>query len=171
LGKRAPITPVDAAHFELMPQRYDAIYSRERLFAGPGKERILDQCAAGLKDKGQLLITDLVVTKEDDTGIDTAALRRDGEEPEFWTVEHYRDELEARGFLIFLAQDLTAEYLDQIHSAWARAMEYLAQTRPAPTQRELIIEEGEVWLARWLALEAGEIGFARIHAQIGGGGT
>lgn len=168
LGKRVAITPIDATHFELTPQRYDAIYSRERLFAEPGKERILDQCTAGLKDKGQLLITDLVATREDEASIDTAALRRDGEEPDFWTVERYRDELEARRFLIFLAQDLTAEYLDQIHSAWARAMECLAQTRPDRTQRDLIIEEGKVWLARWLALEAGKIAFVRIYAQNGG---
>lgn len=166
LGKRVPIRPIDIEEFELRSRRYNAIYSRERLFTVANKDRVLDQMVVGLKARGQILITDFMVAP-DAASIDaTATLGRNGEPPHLWSMRQYRSALERRGFKILLAQDITREYVELIHAAWSNVPGIIRRENIDRRHVDLIVEEGEMWLERSRALENGDLIVGRIHAQI-----
>ena len=166
LAKRVPVTAINFDTFELPPRRYDAIYSRERLFTVSNKDRVLDQCVIGLKDRGQVLLTDFMLPERIISTRTDTSLRRTGETPHLWTMRQYRAAFEARGLLVRLANDLSSDYLQLMHDAWSKAPEAIRRERMSRRQVDLIMEEGGMWLARSRAMRDGKLVLGRIHAQL-----
>ena len=119
-----------------------------------------------MKEKGQILFTDLVESSAGSATACDPAIRRVGEEHWFWTLDRYREELESRGFLVYLANDMSQEYLKHIHTTWSKALVSLHEQRLSTRFQDLVVEECETWLARWQALKDGHLAFVRIHAHI-----
>lgn len=166
LARRAPIDSIDLDTFELKPRRYHAIYSREWMFTVANKDRVLDQIAAGLKPNGEVLLTDLVVSAPETRLAGDRNILRPGERAHFWTADRYSGALRQRGFLVHHALDLTTEYLDHIHAAWSKMPQTVETLDLSPHLREFVVEEGEVWLNRWNALEKGDLAVMRFHARL-----
>lgn len=70
LSRKIKIIPVDYASLELKSEKYDVIYSRDRLYATPHKAHIISQAAGALKKGGKLLIVDYMVASRDNSSPD-----------------------------------------------------------------------------------------------------
>ena len=142
------------------------MYSRERLFSVENKPSLLEQCAGALKSSGNVLITDFVradtVSARD---ADEAWACHDGEAAHLWSLRDYRVALTDQGLNMLLCSDITEDYLEMVSRAWARVPLLIHDQSLSRRKVSLLMEEGEIWLSRIRALESGQIGVGRIHAQ------
>ena len=164
LTRRVPLQIVDFSTFRLAAAKYDIIYSRERLFGYPQKGRIIKQAAMGLKSNGQILITDYMI-KDPDCESDAykAWLAVETHKIYPWTSDQYMDELRKAGITIRATHDLSEKILEQIHTGWHKFVKSLDSNKVDRQFVSQVIREGEVWLARAKALQAGDVQVLRIH--------
>jgi len=167
LGRQVPIALADLETHELAKARYDAIYSRERLFTVRKKAKLLSGCAEALKPRGQILITDYM-RNQDTGGAELAACwgQHEKELPSAWTKKAYVDCMTELGFNILTAQDITEDMVEYIKSAWRRVPNLIAESAFNHRQIGYLVKEGEIWMARLRAMEDGKLTVARIHAQM-----
>lgn len=166
MGNRVAYQHVDFAEPSLPPGRYDAVYSRERLFSVENKQSLVEQCAGALKPNGSVLITDFVradsVSAQD---ANDAWACHDGESAHLWSLRDYRVALTDQGLNMLLCSDISEDYLAMVSRAWARVPLQIRDKSLSRRKVSLLMEEGEIWLSRIRALESGQIGVGRIHAQ------
>jgi len=166
LGRQVPIAAADLETHEFTKGRYDAIYSRERLFAVRKKAKVLSNCAEALKAKGQILITDYV-RHQNTGGAELAACwgRHEKVLPSAWTMKAYIDCLRELELNVLTAQDITEEMINHITTAWRRVPDLIAKGTLSHRQVGYLVNEGEIWMDRLQAMENGQLIVARIHAQ------
>ena len=166
LGRQVPISSVDLETHSFSKARYDAIYSRERLFTVRNKARLLTGCAEALKETGQILITDYM-RSADVGGAELAANwgRHEKEMPSTWTMKAYLDCLRELDLRIHIEQDISEEMVEHIYSAWRKIPNMIAEGKFSHRQISYLVREGEIWLDRLSAIESGQLIVGRIHAQ------
>jgi len=166
LGRQVPIVLADLETHELAKSRYDAIYSRERLFTVRKKAKLLSNCAESLKFNGQILITDYM-RNQDTGGAELAACwgRHEKELPSAWTIKAYVDCLNELNLNVLTAQNITEDMIGHIKSAWRRVPDLIAAGSFSHRQIGYLVKEGEIWMDRLQAMEKGQLIVARIHAQ------
>jgi len=166
LGRQVPIAAADLETHDFAKGRYDAIYSRERLFAVRKKAKVLSSCAEALKANGQILITDYV-RNQDTGGAELAACwgRHEKILPSAWTMKAYVDCLTELKLNVLTAQDISEDMIDHIKTAWRRVPDLIARGTLSHRQVGYLVKEGEIWMDRLRAMESGKLIVARIHAQ------
>jgi len=166
LGRQVPISLADLETHELAKGRYDAIYSRERLFSVRKKANLLSNCAEALKPSGQILITDYM--RDLDTGGAELAScwgRHEKTLPCAWTLKAYVDCLNELDLNVLTAQNITEDIVEQINLAWRRVPNMIAAGEFSHRQIRYLVKEGEIWMDRLQAMEKGQLIVARVHAQ------
>lgn len=166
MAKQVPLSLIDLENHNLSTSRYDAIYSRERLFSVKNKANLLAGCVEALKSKGQILITDYMRGPETG-GAELAAEwgRHELYTPHPWTLKGYRDCFSGMDMDVLISQDISEEMIDHINSAWRRIPGMIAEGRFSRSQIGVLVREGEMWLDRMRAIESGMLIVGRIHVQ------
>lgn len=165
VSERVSVTPTDFDKLSLPEKRYDLIYSRERLFAMENKALALRAVADGLKDNGTLIVTDLVATEND---ANAAAYENwvtsERIKPAPWTRNAYLKTLEKLGFTIRLDEDVTDDYLTQIHHGWKAMMRCVKERKGDSEYTDCLLQEGDFWRKRADALQSKALSLHKFHA-------
>ena len=168
LNEQVPVARLDLGNINIVEEKYNLIYSRERLFSIPEKLPLLEAAARGLKQGGQLMLTDLMVPNSVNMQSDAyqAWVEREPQWPEPWTLSLYTKTLEDLGLKVASRQNLTKQYLSESNAGWQK-MSRILEDEEEEFDLELadqLMREGDVWVARTRALEAGDLSYCRIVA-------
>lgn len=166
LGRQVPVSLTNLESHDLAKGRYDAIYSRERLFTVRNKAGLLSSCVGALKKKGQILVTDYMRAE----GVGGAALaeawgRHEKQTPNAWTMTAYTDCLKSQGLSILIAQDISSEFVEHVNEAWRRVPTMISSGKYSRRQIGYLVREGEIWQSRLKAIDQGLLMVGRIHAR------
>ncbi|MGI9415751.1 MAG: methyltransferase domain-containing protein [Hyphomicrobiales bacterium] len=169
LDEQVPVVQLDLGKVEIEEDRYNLIYSRERLFSIAEKIQLLQAAAKGLKEGGQLMLTDLMVPKSDNMDSDAfqSWVRAEPQWHEPWTLSLYTKTLEDLGLKVASRQNLTKHYLNDASAGWQRMSRILEREDFDSTLADQLLSEGDIWMARTRALEAGDLSYCRIVAWRG----
>lgn len=156
---------VEFHNLKIHPEKYDLIYSRERLFATQFKAEIIKQVASGLKQNGMFLLTDYVVTSgHEDNPAALAWARSELQEIHPWTMEAYVEAFESHGLSVADPTDMSNAIIEEISLAWRRMLTHLEN---GTIDRDIVnnaIVEGQIWQDRIRALRGGSIKLMRFNA-------
>lgn len=166
LGQRIPLQVVDYNKIEMTNRKYDLIYSRERLFSIENKKSLIEKIGEALKTKGQFLFTDYMISNAEEHKQDIATwIGRERHDVFPWTMELYIAVLQNFGFKVWSTADLTDEFLQQIHNGWHKMAKSVEIGEFDRKHVDYLMQEGEIWLTRARAIEAGALKIKRIQAM------
>ncbi len=168
MQRHAPISAIDPETFELRTGAFDCILARGATYMVQDKERFMRVLILGLKQRGQLLLTDYVV--------DPARAQR----PELalwaslqpykaslWTLQQYTDCFKSLGFDVRITEDITHDLKLQIVLGWENLVNTV-DIRALPKPHKLqIVTEAERWVKTIIALDAGVVKAYRFYALAG----
>ncbi len=118
LDRRADIQRYVSGEFDLKPNGYDCVFSSETLHAFESKYEILSALQKGLKSKGQLSMTDLVLAP----GIAPNDKRlRDMQATPFdlWRPDQYEQRMSELSLDLRITEDITDAYRKMVPQGWA----------------------------------------------------
>ena len=167
LVDQVPVGKLKLDAINIAEKKYNLIYSRERLFTVVEKIELLTAAAEGLRAGGNLVITDLVVTSTDrleSEGFGTW-VRSEPVMPQPWTMALYVKTLKELGLSVVTRQDSTKQYLSDITAGWRRVAKLLQGGDFNPDLANQLLAEGDFWIGRTTALEAGDISLCRLIAR------
>lgn len=164
LAKKAPVRCYDPDGLELPKGKFDCIVAREAFYGVADKENLLDAVEKALKEKGQILFTDLVVRA---AKLETAAMTawRNAEPTPTWpsSADEYAALARRLGLDMRVSEDMTEKYRGLIMVGWARFMALLKERQIAPKTMLEVVEEAELWAHRIKAFESGGLRLFRFH--------
>ncbi|MDO8289580.1 MAG: methyltransferase domain-containing protein [Parvibaculum sp.] len=146
---------------------YSAIFARETLFTMPDRKKLLANIVPALKPLGTIVLTDFMLTDRK-SGIPEIKAWRDAEpvRPMPYTVDEYSELLDQNKFSVRACDDLSTEYIAFIQSGWKRLHAYLQTAKFSPETATMLMNEGNVWLARCKALESGQLRLISIKGAL-----
>lgn len=165
MSKRAAISAIDPEAFELRQGLYDCVFGRQATYAVADKERFLRVLMQGLKPRGQLLLTELVIDR-DAGGDDELAdwMAQQSVRPSLWSVAQYMDCLTSLGFEIRISEDMTGAYRSEILRGWQGLLKRVNLRRLPRAHLHTVVDEAERWMRTILALDTGALKVYRIYA-------
>ncbi len=163
MASKVPIEHVDFETLDLPKKKYDQIYSRDSLFMIKNKKNVIKQIAKSLKHKGQVLIVDYMLSENSNSAAVKKWLESEPERPHPWTSDLYRTALTHYGITVWTTNDLSEEYLEQIHEGWLEMVNKIDKGNFDRNSINALMREGEIWLNRAHAIEAGDLTIKRIH--------
>lgn len=168
MQKRAPVTAIDPETFELRTGAFDCILGRAATYMVADKERFMRVLILGLKQRGQLLLTDYVV--------DPALAQRpelamwaalQPYKPLLWTLRQYTDCFNSLGFDIRITEDITVGLKHQIVAGWENLLQtHNLKALPRP-HRLAVVDEVEHWVRIMATLDSGALKAYRFYALAG----
>jgi SAM-dependent methyltransferase len=166
--KHAPVTAIDPESFELRTSAFDCIMGRGATYMVQDKERFMRVLILGLKQRGQLLLTDYVL---DETLAERPELAMWSElqpyRPALWTLQQYVDCFKSLGFDLRITEEITHDLKMQIVLGWDNLLQTV-NIRALPRQHKLaVVNEAESWVKTILALESGVVKAYRFYALAG----
>jgi len=166
LAKKAEIAGFDPDGFQGSTRGFDCVLVRDVLFAVADKARFLKLVDGALKPRGQLLITDYVLS--DGGSPDSAAIRSwiEGEpmRPDLWRADDYTACLRDLKLDIQLVQDTTVTGREQIVGGWATYAAAASKARLDADMARCLVEEVELWSRRVAAIDSGDLRLYRVYA-------
>jgi len=166
LSKKVPIQHINFEELELPEKKYDQIYSRESLYMIKNKKNVIKQIAKALKHKGQILIIDYMLNENNNSDSVKKWLDSEPEKPHPWTAELYHAAMAHYGISVWSTNDLSEEYIAQIHEGWLTMVEKVTNGDFDRKTIDALMREGEIWLNRARAIEAGDLTVKRIHGVV-----
>jgi cyclopropane fatty-acyl-phospholipid synthase-like methyltransferase len=164
LDRRADIQRYVTGEFDLKPNSYDCIYSNETLHGFDSKYEILAALQKGLKSKGQLSMTDLVLAP--DVAPNDKRLRDMQAGPfDLWRPDQYEQRMSELSFDLRINEDITDDYRKMVLQGWANLAKgdevALATAKAHP---QAVAAELELWTKRLEAIEKGLVRVNRFYA-------
>ena len=142
LAKRAAILPFDLKTFVADSRRFNAVFSKEALYAFPEKAEIWAALPGKLKDKGEIMLTDLVLATPNASGPALDAWRAsEPNSPDPWTWVQYQAAAKAGSLEVHVHEDISDAYAAMVRAAW-RSFESLLKpgSLDAETTDALLVE-------------------------------
>ncbi|MHC8493284.1 class I SAM-dependent methyltransferase [Thalassospira sp. SM2505] len=164
--KRVPVQTFDPAEPELRKGYFNVVYSFGELFKVPGKEAFLGEVAETLREQGQILFTDYVLTRDLDDNALAQWAKLEGDELYPWTAQEYKSRLGQLKFDIRIAKDESETHLVHIKKAWMTMLSDIQKSGLDPDVMDYIVPEMEMWMNRVKMLENGSLAFYRFYATI-----
>jgi cyclopropane fatty-acyl-phospholipid synthase-like methyltransferase len=166
--KHASISAIDPESFELRTGAFDCILGRGATYMVQDKERFMRVLILGLKQRGQLLLTDYVVEpslmQRPEYATWTALQPLP---PMLWTVQQYTDCFKSLGFDVRITEDITHDLKLQIVMGWDNLLQTV-DLKALPRAHKLqIVAEAERWVKTIIALDAGVVKGYRFYALAG----
>ncbi|MDP2698180.1 cyclopropane-fatty-acyl-phospholipid synthase family protein [Thalassospira sp.] len=164
--KKVPVQKYDPQNPEIRQKYFNVVYSVGEMFLIEKKDTFLLQIAESLREQGQLLLTDYVMTNKSSEQSDLYKNWLAHEEimPHPWTAERYKDVLQKLKFDIRISKDETALHLSHIKSAWAGLAQEMKGGEIDPDFNTFLEQELEMWMRRVKLLETGELAYYRFYA-------
>lgn len=150
--------------FAPRPGGYDCILSTETLYRVENKEELLVKFEQALKPRGQLLITDFVLTPG--TSAKDPKLKAFGSGPlAFWPAAHYVRHFRERNLDLRVNEDITADYrklvLDGCKRFTEQAPRMVGHAKAYPEETVTFLDQ---WAKRVMAFDAGLLKVMRFTA-------
>ncbi len=164
--KRVPVQTLDPLQPELRKGYFNVVYSYGELYKIPEKETFLKALAETLRDHGQLLVTDYVLTRDLDENELANWAKLEGEELFPWTAQEYKSRLGQLKFDIRIAKDESETHLKHIKLAWMTMLSDIQKAGLDPDIMDYLEPEMEMWMNRVKMLENGSLAFYRFYATI-----
>jgi hypothetical protein len=168
MQRHAPVSAIDPETFELRTGAFDCILARGATYTVQDKERFMRVLILGLKQRGQLLMTDYVLdparAERPELALWTALQPYP---PSPWTLQQYTDCFKSLGFDVRITEDITHDLKLQIVLGWdhlVQTVDIKALPRPHKLQ---IVNEAERWVKTIMALDAGVVKAYRFYALAG----
>lgn len=165
LGKKVPVTAYDPETVELKAHAFDCAYAEYLTVSVVAKERLIREVSKALKARGQFSFVDFVLADggdPEDARLD--ALRKvERFAPVPWTVKQYADCLSGSGFDVRIAEDHTDLFMRHVSAGWAQFVENYDVKLMTRGNQMAIAEEGELWMTRMAALQAGVLRVYRFY--------
>lgn len=150
--------------FAPKPGGYDCILSTETLYRVENKEELLVKFEQALKPRGQLLITDFVLTPG--TSAKDPKLKAFGSGPlAFWPAAHYVRHFRERNLDLRVNEDITADYRKLVLDGCKRFTEHeprmVGHAKAYPDETMTFLDQ---WARRVMAFDAGLLKVMRFTA-------
>jgi cyclopropane fatty-acyl-phospholipid synthase-like methyltransferase len=154
LNKHAPIEQYDPENFTY-GRRVDAIVFKEGMYTVHDKDQLFDGIEVNLKSRGQILMTDYVVTdKSAIAGLERWAAK-EPVEPLLWTVAEMANGFAQRNLDLRISEDITETHRNLILVALQGLREHLEKHSLDIATKANVMEEVELWAQRVAAFERG----------------
>ncbi len=163
MAKKAAVHHIEIESYEFNENTIDALISKEALFEVADRERLLRQAVSGLKQRGQILITDYVRAEDADGGALRAWAQAEPARPELWTLAEYQRLLTELKLDIRIAEDITAQVREQIMEGWSNFLSS-AERETLQGYAAVLVDETELWNRRVAEIDAGRLQICRLHA-------
>ena len=165
MDKKAPIAIFDPDVCEPKARTYDCVVSFGYLYRVKDKLRLIEALDIALKNGGQMLMTDFVLTKAGAMDDPVQAwLEGEPEEVEPWSVAQYSRALTERGLEVRITEDISETVRKRVVGSWADHMAKVGQEAGDPRTAETLVREVELWTRRVKALQEGNLRVYRIYA-------
>jgi hypothetical protein len=164
--KKVPVQAFDPELPDLRKSYYNVVYSFGELFKIPEKDAFMMALAETLREQGQLLLTDYVLTRDLDANELAAWSKHEDEELSPWTAQEYKSQLGKLKFDIRIAKDETDVHLTHIKTAWMTLLSDIQKSGLDPDMMDYMVSEMEMWMNRVKMLENGSLAFYRFYATI-----
>jgi SAM-dependent methyltransferase len=150
--------------FSPRPGGYDCILSSETLYRVENKGDLLVKFEQALKPRGQLLITDFILTPG--TSAKDPKLKAFGSGPlDFWPAAHYVRHFRDRNFDLRVNEDITAAYRKLVLDGCKRFSEggprLVGHAKAYPGETVTFLDQ---WAKRVMAFDAGLLKVMRFSA-------
>ena len=166
IGHQVKLECKGLACLEISPNRYHVAYSREALYTVKPKLHVIEQVAKGLKQDGQFLVVDYVLTAgAEDSPLVAKWFRHEPEQLHPWTLERYEEVFRQHGLTILACEDFSSTMVDEIHNAWLRMLRNLQSGETDRRDIDHIMREGLLWQSRLNALRSGDLRLLRIDVR------
>ncbi len=157
----------DENKIEIAKDAFDCILAREYLFQKTDKKYFIDQICDGLKERGQLIITDLVRLKPGDPSKDLKNWMELALIPVHLSdVQTTVGYLKSRGDMeIRAVDDISSRYRQEIVNGWKRYLDTVVHDVPDESYLPWMLREVKIWAGLVQMLQSGEIGLCRIYGR------
>ncbi len=166
--RHAPISVIDPETFELRTSAFDCVIGRGATYMVQDKERFMRVLILGLKQRGQLLLTDYVIEPKLAQRPELAmwaALQP--HPPSLWTLQQYTDCFKSLGFDVRITEDITHDLKLQIVLGWDNLVQTV-DIKALPKSHKLqIVGEAERWVKTIVTLDSGAVKAYRFYALAG----
>jgi len=168
MQRHAPISVIDPETFELRTGAFDCILGRGATYMVQDKERFIRVLILGLKQRGQLLLTDFIVDPAKAQRPEMALWTSlQPYKPILWTLQQYTDCFKSLGFDVRITEDITHDVKLQIVLGWENLVNTVdIKALPKPHKLQ-IVAEAERWVKTIIALDAGVVKAYRFYALAG----
>jgi len=167
-GDQVSVRQYDPETVTLRSKSFDAVLSRESMHRVENKSRMLTHVHSILKDWGQFVMTDYVLTSDDGPSDDVRRWFETQPTPvELWTKDAYETALSDLGFDIRIMEDRSAAHVELIRRDFARFLKEANRDDLASQPiivAETLMQETEDWARRVALLTSGEIALCRFFA-------
>jgi len=164
LDRKADIQRYIPGDFELSPNSYDSVLSNEALHTFESKYEILSALQKGLKQRGALSMTDLVLGQ----GISPKDSRLQAMQAtpiDLWLPDQYERRMDELNLDLRISEDITDSYRKTILQGWMNfAQGDALSLATAKAHPGAVIAELNLWTKRLEALEQGLLRVVRFYA-------
>ncbi len=164
--KKVPVQHYDPSAPDFRKKYFNVVYSFGDMFTVNKKDTFLLKLTESLREQGQLLITDYVVTGKASESSESYRkwMASEEEKPHPWTADRYKEILGKLRFDIRIAKDETELHVHQIKTAWMTLVSELETSGLDPDFIAFLEEDMEMWMNRVKMLENGELAYYRFYA-------
>jgi hypothetical protein len=159
LTRKGTVETFDPENLSLREAGYNAVFSKEALFAMDNKEEIFTSIYNCLRIDGQFLMTDYLATKSETSGgaIDPW-LEQEPIRPKLWSLEQMRSFIANLGFEVRITEDITPTIRKQILMGLADFTGNMGPNVVPPRGwGPAILAKFKMWANRLKVLESGEV--------------
>lgn len=164
MDRKADIQRYVPGEFDLAPNSLDCILSSETLHSFESKYDVLSSLQKGLKSKGQLSMTDLVLG-EGISPKDSRLKALQSTPFDLWRPEQYEQRLAEINLDLRITEDITDSYRKMILQGWMNFAQSDASTfATAREHPEAVVAELNRWTKRLEIIEQGLVRVVRFYA-------
>ncbi|MEQ9346387.1 MAG: phosphoethanolamine methyltransferase [Thalassospira sp.] len=164
--KKVPVQTFDPLQPELRKGYFNVVYSFGELFKIPEKTTFLESLTGTLREHGQILLTDYVLTRDLDDADLAKWSKLEDDELFPWTAQEYKSRLGALKCDIRIAKDESETHLKHVKTAWMTMLSDIQKSGLDPDVMDYLVPEMEMWMNRVKMLENGTLAFYRFYATI-----
>ena len=166
LGDKVAMIEGAIGNCNIEPDSRDAVFSRGALLGLAEKDAAFLEMWNILKPGGQALFADFMAKTADEAKEDAAEWAKfEKMKPYLATVDQIRQGLSAAHLDVHELEDISSLFCSHILRGLAGLTETLKKGSVPKDQRPWVMWEVELWARRIAMLQAGNIGFYRVHAS------
>ncbi len=163
MEKQAPVIAYDPDNLKL-GRRFDAAVAKEAFFLIADKEKLFDEIAGNLKERGHIVFTDYVVADHVDPAELDGWRASEPVEPTLWHADETVKMMSSMGLDVRVAEDISERHLSLVSDALAGLRDHIDAVTLADHTSTHVVEEVELWARRVLAIQHQGLRLYRFHA-------
>lgn len=164
MAKKAEIVYFEPTQHTYRPNAADAVLAKEFFWKVKDKNRMIQAAHTLLKEGGQLLFTDYILTEGSEMSDLEAWTDLGSESFSLWTQAQYEESLETQKFDVRISEDITKDFAKLVTDGWGAFLKNSRIDDLCEETGEALIREAEIWTERIKAMDEGQVNVQRIYA-------